>query len=124
MRRTGHTHSLDSKEADLYQPTEVTFTDPREFDGDPYDVAQRAVAQAEGILKVYRTALDAAYLMARNAEMERNLAMHKPPAGSDYLMGPQGRRFIKLQDVARTSEKDLQILQTAVAYNPKHPPRA
>lgn len=107
----------------MYQPSTITFTDPRDFDGDPYDVATRAVAQCSGILALYEQALDAAMLMARNAEMERNLAQRKPPAGSEYLSGPQGRQFIKLQEQLDASRKSLRVLEAAVSYDPKHPNR-
>ena len=107
----------------MYQPTEVTFTDPRSFDGNPYDVAERAIAQCAGILKVYDQALEGAWLMTRNAEMERNLATQKPPAGDEFLDTPQGRQFVKLSELLKESNRILGVLQVAAAYDPKHPPR-
>jgi hypothetical protein len=107
----------------LYHPTDITFTDPRTFDGNPYDVAERAIAQCEGILELYAQALTAAFLMARNADMERNLALRLPPAGSSYWKGPQGRQFEKLTTHGEESLRILGALKTAVAYDPKHPPR-
>lgn len=108
----------------MYQPTEVTFTDPRTFDGDPYDVAERAVAQCAGILDLYGRALDVAMLMARNAHMERNLALQRPPAGAGYLDTVEGKLFLRLSKAIDEARKTLSTLEKAVAFNPKHPPRA
>lgn len=107
----------------MYQPTEVIFTDPRDQDGNPYEVAAFAIAQAEGILTIYRQALDAAYLMARNAHMERNLAQRKPPAGDGYATTAEGRKFIGLENAAADSKTALDVLRTAASFDPKHPPR-
>ena len=108
----------------MFDPIDITLTDPRGFDGNPYEVAARAVAQVEGALLALAPALSAAHLMARNAEMERNIALGLPPAGSAYDSGPQGRRFTEAADGLAAVLKTLGALRQAVAYDPKHPPRA
>jgi hypothetical protein len=107
----------------MFEPIDITVTDPRNFDGTPYEVAARAVAQVEGALIAASHAADAAFLMARNAEMERNLALGLPPAGSEYGAGPQGRKFSQIADDLVTMRRTLSALTAAVAYDPKHPPK-
>lgn len=108
----------------MFDPIDITVTDPRTFDGNPYEVAARAVAQAEGVLAAGQTATDVAFLMARNADMERNMALGMPPAGSAYSEGPQGRKFVEVQEALTAARKSLGVLKAAVAFDPKHPPKA
>lgn len=107
----------------MFDPIDITLTDPRDFDGNPYEVADRAVAQVEEAVRRLAPALAAARLMARNADMERNMATGKPPAGSAYNDGPQGRMFDRIEDGLSSAYKSLGALRAAVAYDPKHPPR-
>lgn len=107
----------------MFDPIDIVITDPRNFDGDPYEVAERAIAQAQGALEAYAAALTGAFLMARNADMERNFALGLPPAGSSYSKGPQGRQFEKLTAAGEESARILGVLRTAVAFDPKHPPK-
>lgn len=99
--------------------------DPRDFDGDPYQVAQRAVAQARALATILAENLDAVSKMARNAELERLLAVGgltadelrvKAHAWDD---GPQGRSLTELSESAQTIAKRLAVLEKAVSYNPK-----
>jgi hypothetical protein len=102
----------------------VTITDPREFDGDPYQVASRAVAQIKGLTLLLIENLDAVDKMARNAELERLLS-----AGIDaddlreiaaaWPESPQGRKLSKVEELLGQIVLELSGLEKAVAYNPK-----
>lgn len=102
----------------MYQPIDITITDPRQHDGNPFEVAEYAIAQCEGILDAYTKALEAAFLMARNADMERNIALGMPPAGSGYATSPQGRRFEQLRKATEDATETLRVLKKAAAYDP------
>lgn len=103
--------------------THQTFVvaDPREFDGDPFDVAERAVLQAGAVARVLKQALDGARLMARNAEMERQLMGGGDPDPLAFEQGAQGKRLRLLQEQAGAAEKQLTVLARAAGYNPKRP---
>ena len=105
----------------MYQPTEVTFTDPRDFDGTPYEVAEAAVEQALGILGVLEQALDAANIMARNAHMERNIATGNPPAGSDWPLTAEGLTWITVSELSDEMKRKLRVLGRAAVFNPRQP---
>lgn len=105
----------------MFEPIDIVITDPRKFEGDPYEVAAHAVAQAEGALAAVEKAVAVAFLMARNADMERNLALRLPPAGSEYAAGPQGRQWESIQNSLEDARHRLKGLRKAVAFDPRNP---
>lgn len=103
-----------------------TFTvgDPRLFDGDPFDVVERAIAQTEAVAEILAVCIEDANKMARNAEMERQLL---GGAEADALSWPdsvQGRKFAAALEAAGTITKQLSILRKAASFNPRRPPKA
>lgn len=107
----------------MFDPIDITIADPRTFDGNPYEVAERALGQLEAAVALLGQAVHATRLMARNADMERNLALGNPPAGSEYNSGPQGRMFDRIEDDLASAHKSLGVLKTAASFDPKHPPK-
>lgn len=107
----------------MYQPIEIVFVDAREFDGDPYEVAGQAIAMADGILQVGERAIEVADLMARNAEMERNMALGNPPAGDKWPETPQGKLWVGVAQRVEELRKRLRTLRAAAEFDPKHPPK-
>lgn len=107
-------------------PTEqFAVTDPRTFDGDPFEVAARACRQAEAVARILAQVAEGAELMARNAEMERNLiASGGEEAGASLWDGsPQARQFRKIIEEGREAEQRLKVLGKAAGFNPKRPPK-
>jgi hypothetical protein len=104
----------------------ATFTvaDPRTFEGDPYEVAERALKQAAAVAGVLAQMIDAADKMARNAEMERAFANHEEPKGSDWPNTPQGKILHEVETQSGTIANRLTVLARAAGYNPKRPPKA
>lgn len=105
----------------------VTFsvTDPRHFDGDPFEVADRACKQAEAVSRVLATAATTATIMARNAELERNLYTTPEDArAEEWEDSVQARQFAQVHKAAKQVERALGILGKAAAYNPRNPPKA
>jgi hypothetical protein len=102
----------------------VTIADPREFDGDPYQVAQRAVAQIKGLTMLLAENLDAVDKMARNAELERLLAGgidadELREIAAAWPESPQGRKLSNVEGMLGQIVLELSSLEKAVAYNPK-----
>jgi hypothetical protein len=98
-----------------------TIADPRDFDANPFEVAERAVAQLEAMIALTRGALPVAELMARNAEMTRRMDAGHPPEGDRWAEELQGRQWTRLRTDLEALEKRLGALKLASAYDPKHP---
>lgn len=103
------------------QTQQFTVADPRSFDGDPYEVAARAAAQAAAVARILAQTVESARVMARNAEMERELSRGDDPKPVKWDEGPHGRRFDEVQSAAEAAEKALQILGKAAGFDPKSP---
>lgn len=95
--------------------------DPRNFDGDCYQAAERAIRQLRGVLTVAETLIAPTELMARNAELERQLALGndlgKPAV--EWPLSPQGAKVTQVRDSLASLQRTLSALERAVAYNPK-----
>lgn len=102
----------------------IIVADPRTFDGNPYEVAYRACHQAAAIAGILQKSIADAEVMARNAEMERNLIDSEDPRAADWDDSPQGKRFAELSGHAQRSAQVLETLARAASYDPKHPPKA
>lgn len=101
-----------------------TVADPRDFDGNPYDVGARALAQLRGILQQVELSLPVTELMVRNAELERQMALDQDPDAVNWPTSPQGKKFyavrVKLDDL----KNELSAMERAASYDPRHPPTA
>lgn len=102
-----------------HTPKTFTVVDPRTFDGDPFEVAERAAKQAEAVARVLVGTVETAHIMARNAEMERNLIADGDAKAAEWASAPLGRRFAGAIEDARTIEKQLGALGKAAGFNPK-----
>lgn len=102
-----------------YDPKHFTVIDPRTFDGDPYSVAQRACEQAAALAELSAEQADLAYVMARNASMERDLQAKRDPDPAGWEDGPHGRAFAATREALRTQAKRLRAQAQAAAFNTK-----
>lgn len=100
-----------------------TIADPRDFDGNPFEVAERAVAQLEGLERLIAYALPSAELMARNAEMTRRMDLGGEPEGDRWVETPQGRQWAALKEEMKAVQKRLRVMKAAASYDPRHPPK-
>lgn len=94
-------------------------TNPADYDGDPYDVAVRAILQTEALVEILDKALDSARIMARNAELERQLALTGECDAPGFDDSPQGRHFAKAATELDNVGTRLRALRQAAGYNPK-----
>lgn len=103
--------------------THQTFTtvDPRQFDGDPYDVASKGVAQLKGILEVASKLVEPTRLMVRNAEMERRLARGEDAGAAEWDESAESRTWDTVEDTLEQLRARLAILERAAGFNPKAP---
>jgi GrpB-like predicted nucleotidyltransferase (UPF0157 family) len=102
----------------------ITISDPREFDGDPYQVAERALGQAQALALLLEQAVEAAEIMSRNAELERTLATGDKdtdlsPIAKAWPQSPQGRTFHRVHTALPSIQVALGSLKRAAAFNPK-----
>ena len=103
------------------QIKQFSVADPRTFDGNPYEVAERAVAQAEAIGAIFAQSVDDAAVMARNAEMERQIVRDGEPDAQAFEDGPQGRKFKQTETEIKAINDRLVLLRRAAGFDPKAP---
>jgi hypothetical protein len=99
-----------------------TYTDPRFFDGDPFEVAEKAVRQAEEAVELSQRALNDAEVMARNAEMERQLHATGECDAQAWPASAQGRQYDLIRARLDKNRKLLALLRRAAGFNPRQPP--
>lgn len=103
--------------------TQITITvlDPRRFDGDPYQVAERAIQQLRGVIDLAEKLVEPTTLMVRNADLHRTLDLGNPltSVAADWPESPQGRKLAQVNKELADALKALETLQRAAAYNPK-----
>lgn len=105
-------------------PQTFTVADPRSFDGDPYEVAERAFLQAAAVATILAACIDNAAIMARNAQLERNLQETKNDArASEWEDSAQSRAINRNLHEARGLVRSLQAAAKAAGFNPKKPPK-
>lgn len=106
-----------------HQPTTFVVTDPREFDGDPYEVAERATLQAEALLNLTIQAVEDAEVMARNADLEQQMDLGGQPDASLWADSAAGKRWKAVSERLTGVVPDLGVLRRFAAFNPKRPPK-
>lgn len=107
-----------------HQTHTLAVSDPREFDGNPYEVAERAIRQLQGLAKLIELSLPATDKMARNAQMERDIALDLPADAASWPQSPQARLLARIAEQNADHVRVLEQLAKAVAFDPKHPPTA
>lgn len=105
--------------------TTRTFTiiDPRTFDGNPFEVAQRAAQQSAALSKLLGGTFDGVRLMIRNAELERQLQSGEKPDPKKWEDGPQAAALTLMASEVSALTKRLEAISRAAGYDPKHPPK-
>lgn len=112
------THTTDDE---LFPTTTFAVADPRTFDGDPYEVAERSVRQLSAVVGVAEALFDATDKMARNAEMERNIIDTGEPMGSEWRESPLGKQLGNVGEELAALRKRLAALAQAAGFNPRAP---
>jgi Ni,Fe-hydrogenase I large subunit len=105
-------------------PQTYTVVDPRTFDGNPYEVAGRAMRQLASLVEQMQALAPATSLMVRNAYMERNLAEGKDAGAKEWPESAQGRMISTVTEELSILQRQLNALAKAGEFDPKHPPRA
>lgn len=100
-------------------PKQFFIVDPRTFEGDPFEVAERAAEQAAGLVRLADQATEAAELMARNAEMERDLILSGDCDAATWPTTPQGKHWTGVRESLGACAVRLKLLTKAAAFNPK-----
>lgn len=77
--------------------------------------------QAQGIARALSEALEGARLMARNAEMERDLTRTGECDAPAFDASAQGKKYASASEAVSEVEKALSVLVLAAGYDPKQP---
>lgn len=99
--------------------TKFQIVDPRTFDGDPYDVAERAVKQLKGLVDLTVSALGPAELMILNGFMERQAALDQEIDAAAWYETAEYRNWVKIKESLEDTAKRLGSQQKAAGFNPK-----
>jgi hypothetical protein len=103
--------------------TTYEYTDPRTIDGTPFEVAEATFRQAVAVFALAKQALDDGFVMARVAEMERQLQRDEEPDGANFQHTALG---ISLQDTKTIVDRlsmSIKAAGLAASYNPRKPPK-
>lgn len=103
----------------LNPPKHFTIVDPRTFDGNPYEVAERAILQTTALLNLAVNSIDSTAMMALNSDLERQLALGEE---SDPTTSVLFRRLCGIQVQLSELARQLEVIRRAAVYDPKHPP--
>lgn len=99
------------------------LADPRQMDGTPYQVAERAIRQVADAAHRLSAALDAADVMARNAELERQAAIDPDTdlkqVAAGWPTSPQGRKLREADEALTQAAAKLELLAAAASWDPK-----
>lgn len=100
-----------------------TVTDPGEFDGTSYQVAERACLQLLGLIQVLKGVIPATEVQLRNAEFDRALAMESDlfelASNWEQREHPQPRQFDTITELLNQTEAKVRSLSKAAGFNPK-----
>lgn len=102
-----------------YPPKHFVVTDPRCFEGDPFEVAERAAEQAEALTRLAMQAADDANIMARNAELERQIIRDEELDAAGWEDSPQGVRWKHITATLGELSKTMISLRRAAGFNPR-----
>jgi hypothetical protein len=102
-----------------HETKRFAVADPRTFDGDPYEVAERAFQQAEGISRILEETLADARVMALNAEMSRQIEDTGEADASAFEQTVLARQIDAAASSVTKITKSLGVLGKAAAFNPK-----
>lgn len=103
--------------------TTFTYTDPREFDGTPYDAAAGAGDQLSRLFKMTESALSDTFVIARVAELQRQQDAAKEPDVVAFEDGPLGESLDRLQVDLRGLTRRAEAIAQAAAFDPHNPPK-
>lgn len=103
--------------------TTFTYTDPRLFDGNPYEVAEKATNQALSALRLAGRAMADAKVLVRNSYLQRQIDTSEDGGiSTPFDKSGEGRAWESLLANRRDIERRLPNLAKAAGYDPAHPP--
>lgn len=95
------------------------IADPRTFEGDPYEVAERAALQAAALARLLKQTTEGARLMVRNADLQRQLDLDGDCSAASFEDSVVAQKLAKAIEDAAAAEKALTLVAKAAAFNPK-----
>lgn len=99
---------------------EITLVDPRQVDGEPYEVAHEAGNQLVKVLDAAAAATDAFNWAARGAWMTaEEHRTGEMPDGHTFADTAQGEKLTKLYDDLCELTRVASVLRDAAGWNPR-----
>lgn len=104
---------------DRQRRLDLVVVDPRTFDGNCFQVAERAALQAQAIIDIAIQSIADAEVMARNAYMERNLLAGNDPDAAGWEATTEAQHWKLRAEAARDLSKRLGYLAMSAGFDPK-----
>lgn len=102
---------------------QFTYTDPREFDGSPYDAAYAAGEQLIKLLKLAKSAAADVFVLARVAELQRQQDSGKEPNAGNFEDGLVGTKLNDIERELGQFAAQANAITMNIGYDPLHPPK-
>ena len=97
-------------------------SDPKEFDGNPNEVAGRACQQASGVARVLAKAIKDAEPMVQNSQLTRNLQeTPKDARAAEWSSTLLAQKLRAAAELAEDLERTMAQLAQAASFDPKAP---
>ncbi len=101
--------------------TTYVYVDPRFLEGSPYEVAGKAIEQAERAAELLDTALTDANVLARNAELQRQLDTTQTCSAERWDAGLQARILTGFKAALAEHGTKLSAAKRAASFDPATP---
>lgn len=101
-------------------PRTFTIADPATYEGTPYEVAARALAQVQALVVIAKDALEQSEPMIRNAELSRHLYDTPDDARADEWEDSVQKRKLDASAADLTKiARELSVLGMAAGFDPR-----
>lgn len=100
-------------------PRSFVLVDSRTLDGDCFEVAGKAAAQIESLLKLTQACVEPARILARNAQLERELMRGDDPDAFGWAESTEGKKWSELETALAAAVRQAGLLGQVAAFNPK-----
>lgn len=101
-----------------YETRKYVIADPRNFEGNPYEAAAKAMAQIEALIEQIQNLLPTTRIIVRNAELERQMISGEPNPTA-WERGPQGRKLDYLASELSAAQAAAHSLKAAAGFDPR-----
>lgn len=98
----------------------VALIDIRHLDGEAWDVARKAGAQADDCFMLLEEALEGLFWSARGAWLsQEDYREGQMPKGDEFPLSPIGRKLAVAHDAIGVARKAVKVATAAASHDPR-----